>query len=126
MRRDRVALIGGAGVFEDSLAATLASNRSVRVRRFDQDDDVAAFDPDVIVIVGPAEAANEAEEAPQFAEGVAVLRLDPLESTMSFSCRTGRTPASLDSVLAAVRAARALLRGKRMAEGARRDCRGVA
>lgn len=121
MRRDRVAVLGRRGIFEDSLVAALASNGSLRVRQFPlayqgaTPGEIRAFGPDVVVVVGKDWPALPDAVLP-LKEGVAIITLDPREPNMSFSYLDSRAPATLDSVLEVVRTARAVLRTKRTSE----------
>ncbi len=110
MPRDRVAVIGGWGLFTDSVAAALASKPGFRVRRFSLEDEdalseeISAFEPDVVVAVGGADRPIPQAALMHMEEGVAVVTLDPTEPTMSFTYQERNTRATLEHVLGVVRA----------------------
>lgn len=124
MRRERVAVLGGKGLFEDSVVAALAAKPGLLVRRFSLSDvgatsgEINTFAPDMVVLVGDIDQAVPPNVIPHIDNGMAVLTLDPVEPAMGFSYRVRKSPASLDSVLRTMRAARIMLGTKKAVEKA--------
>lgn len=118
MYRDRVAVVGGRGLFGDTVVAALASKRRFHVRRFSLDDqsttsrELAAFKPDMIVLVGGIDQPLPQAILPQIEKGVVIVTLDPGEPTMDFSCQVRQAPATLETVMRTVQAARLMLQGE--------------
>ncbi|MBF8267567.1 MAG: hypothetical protein HW388_1075 [Dehalococcoidia bacterium] len=118
MERDRVAVVGGKGLFGDTVVAALASKRRFHVQRFFLDDQSAtarelnAFKPDMIVLVGGIDQPVPQAILSQMEKGVVIVTLDPGEPTMDFSCQVRQAPATLETVMRTVQAARLMVRGE--------------
>ncbi len=133
MRRDRVAVLGAGGLFQNSLVEALASHRWFLVRRFPLDDPEAtvervnAFGPQVVLVVRSTDAPVPPAALSLMERGIPIITLDPKEPAMTFSFQERNTSATLGRVLEALRAACTLSsgrahsattsRGKRTGEG---------
>ena len=114
-KRERVAVVGGRGLFEETVAAALVSKRHLHVRRFALDEEstmsreIGAFKPDMIVLMGSIGQPVPQAILPQIEKGVAIVTLDPTKPTMDFSYQVREAPATLETVLRTVEAARIIL-----------------
>ncbi len=114
MRRGRIAIIGTWNHFMGCVGAALELRSNLSVRRFilneetDTPKEMYAFDPDVIVVVGSSDQPVSQATHWHAEKGCAIINLDPIKPTMSFFCHTRGTPATLNNVLDAIRAARVI------------------
>ena len=126
LQRNRVAVIGGKGLFGDTVVAALASERRFLVQRFSieeqssMSEQIDTFEPDMIVLVGGIDLPLPQAVHSQLQKGVAIVTLDPREPTLDFSCQVRQAPATLDMVMRTVEAAHLMLKGEPQRRPARR------
>ncbi|MBI4311645.1 MAG: hypothetical protein HY681_07670 [Chloroflexi bacterium] len=114
MRRDRVAVLGVGGLFEESVIEALGTHRLFLVRRFPVADPettlemINEFRPHAVLVVRSGDESLAQGVISHMEADVPIVTLDPKEPAITLSFKANKAGASLEGVLEALRAARAL------------------